>query len=89
MILNCVTKNPRWEMDSKTINASNFVIQGRRVRVVVDGGAIYVLFKVGGQVAVLKGDGGAYTIDAKGRCSCPGYKHRTTCKHVAWGGTEL
>jgi hypothetical protein len=76
-----------WNVPAETIY-DDFDIQGRRIRVVITPEeGVYVLFRVGDRVAVRKGThagGGGYTIDGKGRCSCPGYRHRQKCKHVGW-----
>lgn len=70
---------------------SDFDVNGKRIRVVTTTEKdLYVLHRVGSLVAVLKqGGGGGYTIDARGRCSCPGFRNRQRCKHTTWGGETL
>lgn len=63
----------------------DYTIVGRKIRVAVTpDGQVYVLYRVGTMTLVQKDDGSHYQIDARGRCSCRGYKYRQTCKHVQW-----
>ncbi len=68
----------------------DFVISGRRIRVVVNpDGAAYCLYRIGTMTLVQKADGSHYQIDHRGKCSCRGFKYRGTCKHVSWNREGL
>lgn len=69
---------------------ADFSVNGRRVRVVLTADQqVYLMFRVGAVTLVQKPDGSSYQIDARGRCSCRGFKYRGACKHAEWNREGL